>query len=143
MSNQHIPVAPGIALPESELSFTYVRSPGAGGQNVNKVATAAQLRFDVRGSDALPEPVKARLLEVASHLATNAGEIVITAHRFRTQEANRRDAIARLVDLIRRAAVRQKPRVPTRPTRSATRKRLENKRRRSDVKQRRGRVSTD
>ena len=143
MSSRQIPVAPGIALAETDLVFSFVRSPGAGGQNVNKVATAAQLRFDVRASTALPEAVKTRLLEIASHLATNSGELVITAHRFRTQEANRRDAIARLVDLIRRASARQKPRVPTRPTRAGTRKRLEGKRRRSEVKQRRGRIPTD
>jgi len=140
MSNQHIPVAPGIALPESELSFTYVRSPGAGGQNVNKVATGVQLRFDVAGSANLFEAQKPKILSAAGSRATKDGEIVITATRFRTQEANRRDAVARLVSLIATAVAPVKRRIATRPSGGAVRRRLDGKKRRSDVKAGRGRV---
>ncbi|MEM9027120.1 MAG: alternative ribosome rescue aminoacyl-tRNA hydrolase ArfB [Pseudomonadota bacterium] len=138
-----IEIGPNLALDENELTITFIRSPGAGGQNVNKVATAAQLRFDAANSQSLPDYLRARVLDLAGNRATRAGQIVITAHRFRTQEANRRDAIARLVALIRQAAVRRRPRIATRPTGAAIRKRLDSKKRRSGVKQTRGRVMRD
>ena len=134
-----IQITPAIALDEAELEITFVRSPGAGGQNVNKVATAAQLRFNVVNSPSLPEGVRPRLLKLAGSRATNDGEIVITAHRFRTQEANRRDAVARLTELIRRAAVTPKRRIATRPTLGSQKRRVEAKKQRSDVKRGRGR----
>ncbi len=134
-----IQVTPDITLHDDEISVTFVRSPGAGGQNVNKVATAVQLRFDARNARELPGDVRARLLRLAGDRATKAGEIVITAHRFRTQLANRRDAIDRLVALIRRAAVRPRARLATRPHAGAVRARLDTKRRRSDVKRQRRR----
>lgn len=139
MADNKIQITDSLALDESELTITFIRSPGAGGQNVNKVATAAQLRFDVAGSPNLFEAQKPRVLKAAGTRATNDGEIVITASRFRTQDANRRDAIQRLIRLIARAVAVEKRRIPTRPSGGAVKRRLESKRRRSDVKTRRGR----
>ena len=123
-----------ISLADDEVSERFVRSPGPGGQNVNKVATAVQLRFDARGSRSLPEEVRVRLLDLAGARATKHGEIVIDAHRFRTRERNREDALERLVSLVRRAAVVAKPRRPTRPTLAAKQRRTEDKRRHSQLK---------
>lgn len=138
-----IQITRDIAIDERELEITFIRSPGAGGQNVNKVATAAQLRFDAVRSPSLPEPVRQRLIALAGSRATRGGEIVITAHRYRTQDANRRDAISRLTDLIRRAATPRRSRIATKPTGGSVRRRLETKKRRADVKRARGRVETD
>jgi ribosome-associated protein len=129
-----------ISLDESELMLTYVRSPGPGGQNVNKVATACQLRFDVAGSPSLPSEVRARLRAIAGRRLTTAGELVITANRYRSQSQNREDAIGRLAELIRRAATPPKPRRATKPTKTSKRRRLESKRRRGDIKRMRGRA---
>ena len=123
-----------ISLADGEVSERFVRSPGPGGQNVNKVATAVQLRFDARGSRSLPEDVRARLLELAGARATKHGEIVIDAHRFRTRQQNREDALQRLASLVRRAATVAKPRKPTRPSPAAVQRRTEDKRRRSQIK---------
>ena len=123
-----------ISLADDEVSERFVRSPGPGGQNVNKVATAVQLRFDARGSRSLPEDVRVRLLDLAGARATKHGEIVIDAHRFRTRERNREDALERLVSLVRRAADVAKPRRPTRPSLAAVQRRTEDKRRRSRLK---------
>lgn len=123
-----------ISLADDEVSERFVRSPGPGGQNVNKVATAVQLRFDARGSESLPEDVRARLIDLAGARATKRGVIVIDAHRFRTRERNREDALQRLVSLVRRAAVVVKPREPTRPSPAAKQRRAEDKRRRSQLK---------
>ena len=123
-----------IGLADDEVSERFVRSPGPGGQNVNKVATAVQLRFDARGSRSLPEDVRMRLLDLAGARATKHGEIVIDAHRFRTRERNREDALERLVSLVRRAAEVAKPRRPTRPSLAAVQRRTEDKRRRSQLK---------
>ena len=123
-----------ISLADDEVSERFVRSPGPGGQNVNKVATAVQLRFDARGSRSLPEDVRARLLVLAGARATKHGEIVIDAHRFRTRQQNREDALRRLASLVRRAATVAKPRKPTRPSPAAVQRRTEDKRRRSQVK---------
>ncbi|MGH9352933.1 MAG: alternative ribosome rescue aminoacyl-tRNA hydrolase ArfB, partial [Terriglobia bacterium] len=112
----------------------FARASGPGGQNVNKVATAAELRFDVVRSRSLPEAVKARLMRLAGRRITAAGELVIFAQRFRTQERNRADAVQRLADLISRAAEIPKPRKPTRPTRASKRRRLDGKRRQSNKK---------
>ena len=129
-----IVVTPGIAIDERELSEQFVRSTGPGGQNVNKVSTAVQLRFDAAHSPSLPPDVKERLLRVAGHLATDDGVIVISAQRFRTQERNRTDARERLAALIRTAAEPPTPRTATRPTRASKRRRLEDKRQRSATK---------
>jgi len=132
-----IQVTPKIAIGEDELRVTFVLAAGPGGQNVNKVATSAQLRFDAAHSPSLPEPVKRRLLALAGRRATREGVIIIQARRHRTQPRNRADAEARLLALIRRAAAKTKTRHPTRPTAASRRKRLEAKRRRSLTKSRR------
>jgi ribosome-associated protein len=129
-----IPITPRLTLDPGELSFSFIRASGPGGQNVNKVATAVQLRFDALHSPSLPAPVIRRLLSLAGRRATIAGEIVITAQRFRTQEANRKDAVERLVALIEAATHVPKPRVATRPSRAAKRRRVDNKKRRAATK---------
>ena len=127
-----------IAIDESELSETFVRASGPGGQNVNKLATAVQLRFDVRNSPALPADVRARLATLAGRRLTQDGVLVIIAQRHRTQERNREDARARLIELIRQAAVVPKRRRPTKPTTASHERRIERKKRRSSVKRLRG-----
>lgn len=139
-----IPVTPSISLDDSEVTFSFIRASGPGGQNVNKVATAVQLRFDARNSPALPEPVRTRLEKLAGSRLTLMGEIVLTANRFRTQERNRADAIERLVALIAKAAEPPPPtRRPTRPTRASKERRLTTKARRGTIKAGRGRPSGD
>lgn len=123
-----IPINNSISLPEGELRFDYVRSSGPGGQNVNKVSSAVQLRFDARGSPSLPWRVKTKLLALAGRRATNDGEIVIEAQRFREREKNRRDAIHRLIELILEASIIPKKRRPTKPTGASKIRRIEGKR---------------
>jgi ribosome-associated protein len=129
-----IRVTPDISLDEHELTENFIRSSGPGGQNVNKLETAVQLRFDVRRSPSLPEAVRTRLERLAGRRLTRDGILVITAQRFRTQERNRADALERLLDLVRAAAVAPTPRRPTKPTFASRKRRLEGKRRRSTVK---------
>ena len=131
-----------LAVPEREIQIRFVRSRGAGGQNVNKVASAAHLRFDIRASS-LPEEIKQRLLALDDRRISKDGVIVIKAERHRHQDRNRADALERLRLLIRKAARRRRPRKPTRPTQAARRKRLENKIRHGRLKALRRRVSPD
>jgi ribosome-associated protein len=123
-----------IAVDEREIGETFVRASGPGGQNVNKLSTAVQLRFDVRGSPSLPGDVKARLERLAGARLTRDGVLVITAQRHRTQARNRQDALDRLVDLIRRAATAPAPRRATKPTRASRERRIEKKKHRAGIK---------
>jgi len=129
-----IRVTDGIALDESEIVESFVRSSGPGGQNVNKVATAVQLRFDARRSPSLPEAVRVRLENLAGARLTREGVVVIFADRYRTQERNRADARERLIALIRRAAIAPKPRRPTKPTHASKERRLKAKGERGEIK---------
>ena len=129
-----IRVTPSISIAERELEEHFIRASGPGGQNVNKLASAVQLCFDVRRSPSLPEDVRARLERLAGRRLTREGVLVINAERHRTQERNRQDARARLIELIRRAAVAPRPRRATKPTAGARERRLESKKRRSAIK---------
>jgi len=130
-----IRITPGITLDEHEIDESFVRASGPGGQNVNKLATAVQLRFNVRASPALPDDVRARLERLAGSRLTRDGYLVIIAQRHRTQGRNREDALERLIDLIRRAAVAPRVRRPTKPTKAARERRVETKKHRAGVKQ--------
>jgi ribosome-associated protein len=135
---------PVLTIPEAELSESFIRSSGPGGQNVNKVSTAVQLRFDVANSPSLTPYQKERLVKLASHLVTQAGELIIEAGRYRTQPQNREDARLRLAALIAEASRPPPPkRKKTRPTKGSVERRLKEKTGRSTVKRMRGKVGED
>ncbi|MFZ4070622.1 MAG: alternative ribosome rescue aminoacyl-tRNA hydrolase ArfB [Caulobacterales bacterium] len=138
-----IQITATLAFDEDEVSYTAIRASGPGGQNVNKVSSAIQLRFDARRSPSLPDEVATRAIRLAGSRATKDGVIIITAERFRDQPRNREDALARLVALLERAAERPKPRKATRPTAASREKRLTGKAKRGAVKAKRGRVGEE
>jgi ribosome-associated protein len=129
-----IRVTTAISIDEREIEEHFVRASGPGGQNVNKLSTAVQLRFDVRGSPSLPAEVRERLARFAGARLTRDGVLIITAQRHRTQARNRADALDRLVELIRRAAIVPRPRRPTKPSKASRERRVEAKKRRSGLK---------
>ena len=129
-----IRITDDISLDESEIAESFVRSSGPGGQNVNKLSTAVQVRFDVRRSPSLPNDVAVRLMRLAGKRLTKDGVLVIVAQNHRTQERNRAEALGRLVTLVQEAAVRPVPRRPTKPTKASREKRLEGKKIRSNIK---------
>jgi len=137
-----IEIAPNLVLDETELEFAFIRASGPGGQNVNKVSSAVQMRFDARISPSLPNDVSIRLQKLAGSKLTGDGVIVITANRHRTQEMNKRDAIARLVEMIAKAAVAPVKRRATKPTKASKENRLQAKSRRSGVKSMRARPAS-
>lgn len=134
MTNPDLTITPTLALDPAELQFDFIRSSGPGGQNVNKVSSAVQLRFNVLSSPSLPDYVKRKAITLAGKRATKDGEIVITAQTNRAQERNRAEAVERLLDILRQAAVVPKKRIKTKATRGSKERRIEHKKRRSAIK---------
>lgn len=135
-----VEITRNLWLPDRDFTWSFVRASGPGGQNVNKVATAAQLRFDLAGTDSLEPAVKERLRALAGRRVSEDGALIIVARNQRTQEGNRREALERLADLVRRAQVAPRPRKATRPTRASRERRLEGKTQRQGTKRLRGKV---
>ena len=138
-----IQITSTIAIGEDEIEESFIRSPGPGGQNVNKVASAVQLRFDLARNATLPGDVKARLIGLAGSRMTREGTLILTAHGHRSQERNRQEALEKLIDLIRRATIAPAKRYKTKPTFGSKKRRLESKGRRSKIKQLRSSTRDD
>jgi ribosome-associated protein len=128
-------ITPSLIIDEKEIKEQFIRSSGPGGQNVNKVATAVQLRFNVRHNNSLPDDVRKRLMRLAGNRITEEGDLIIEARRYRTQERNRQDARERLVSLVQKATIKPKIRLKTKPSASSIKQRLEEKQRRGKLKQ--------
>lgn len=143
MDDDRIVITPDLSIDRDELVFTFVRASGPGGQNVNKVSSAVELRFDAASSPSLDAATVARLRRIAGRRITAGGTVIIAAQRHRSQDANRRDALERLVDLLRQATIRPQARRPTRPSQAAKMERRETKRRRGGIKRLRGRAKPD
>lgn len=137
-----IKITPNLYIDESEIKIVFICSPGPGGQNVNKVATSAQLRFNVQGSPSLPDDIRLRLLDKLQDKLTSEGEIVIKASRFRSQERNKQDAIDRLITILKSAMYIPKKRKKTKPTRASTERRLSEKKSHGKTKSLRGKKAT-
>jgi ribosome-associated protein len=140
---ENLEISKDISIPVSEIEFSAIRAQGAGGQNVNKVASAIHLRFDIANCSAIPSEIKSRLLARGDRRITTDGIVVIKAQSFRTQERNRREAMERLTELLASALVVAKPRKKTKLSRTAKKKRLDNKRKRGQLKQKRSRIDDD
>ncbi len=140
MPSEFLPISSEISIPLSDIDISAIRAQGAGGQNVNKVASAIHLRFDIANSSVLPDPVKERLLALGDRRITAEGVVVIKAQSFRTQERNLRDATERLATLLASALVVAKPRRKKAISRKAKKKRIDNKRKRGQLKQNRSRI---
>lgn len=136
-------ITPSIQINENELQFEYIRASGPGGQNVNKVATAVQLRFDITNSPSLASDLKGRLIRLAGNRVNADGILLIEAKRFRTQEQNREDATQRLIELLQKASIKPKKRLRTRPTKSSREERLKGKKQRGAIKKTRQNKSFD
>ena len=136
-----IPITEDITLDEDELVWNFVHSSGPGGQNVNKVSSAVQLRFDIAHSRSIPQDIHQRLIALAGNRATQDGVLILKGNQFRTQEQNKQDVLERLVQLVRQAATKPRPRRKTRPPASAKRRRLDGKRRQSQLKSLRRRIT--
>jgi ribosome-associated protein len=132
-----IEIRPGIGIDENELQFTFIRAAGPGGQNVNKVSTSVQLRFDVLHSSSIPDEIKPRLIQLGGSRMTEDGILIIEARRYRTQDQNRTDAVQRLITLIQKAAKQEAPRFSTHPTRASQIKRVDSKKKRGVIKRNR------
>jgi ribosome-associated protein len=142
-ASSRIPVTERFFILKDDLTEDFIRASGPGGQNVNKVSTAVQLRFNLSGNDTLPQDVKTRASKIAGSRLTQYGEIILQADRYRTRERNRQDALERLLDLLRRATEKPKPRKATKPTLGSKKRRLEAKKQRGQTKKLRGRSSGD